>query len=116
MKIDVLKVIVLRKLIIFSKSYLQIIVFDKQQVKWLQTRKGKYQEKLLNSLEEVALSWSTNKILWKFPKIPKKDVLVRAETCDRVVAVDVVFHCYLFSKKSSILVVWMSSKYTSQQD
>ena len=60
MKIDVLKVNVLRKLTIFSKSYLQIIVFDKQQVKWLQTRKGKYQEKILNSLEEVALSWSPN--------------------------------------------------------
>ena len=43
-------VIVLRKLIIFD---FQIVVFDKQQINWLQTRKRKLQEEIQQkSLDE----------------------------------------------------------------
>ena len=41
-------VIVLQKLIIFAK-----LVFDKQQMKWLQTRKRKLQEEIQKSLAEA---------------------------------------------------------------
>ena len=49
-KISVPMVIVLRKLIIFD---FQIVVFDKQQINWLQKRKRKLQEEIQKkSLDE----------------------------------------------------------------
>ena len=41
-------------------------------MKWLKTRKGKFEEKISKSLEEVVHSCSTDKMFWKFKKIPRK--------------------------------------------
>ena len=43
----------LRWIALFSNSCFQILVFDKRQVKWLQTGKRKFQEKIPKSLEEA---------------------------------------------------------------
>ena len=42
-----------KKIDYFWKSHFQILVFDKQQMKWFQTRKRKLQEETQNSLDEV---------------------------------------------------------------
>ena len=44
-------IIALRKL--FLKNYFQILIFDKRQIKLLQTRKKKLQEEIHESLDEV---------------------------------------------------------------
>ena len=42
-----------KKIDYFWKSYFQKLVFDKRQIKWLQTRKRKLQEEIQKSLDEV---------------------------------------------------------------
>ena len=62
-KISAFKVIVLRKLINFQSHAFK---YDKKQVKWLQTRKRKFREKIPKSLEEVVkeLSGSHSQLLY----------------------------------------------------
>ena len=63
-------------MVIVLKYCFQILVFDKRQVKWLQTRKRKLQEEIRKSLDEVVIesfekvihSCSTDKMFWKFQK------------------------------------------------
>ena len=50
-KVSVPMVTALRKLLL--KNYFQILVFDKRQMKWLQTRKRKLQEEIHKNRDEV---------------------------------------------------------------
>ena len=55
-------------------SCFQILVFGKQQIKWLQTRKRKLQIEIQKSLDKVVKKlWeSCSKMFWTFHKIPRK--------------------------------------------
>ena len=81
---------VFKKIDYFWNSCFQILVFDKRQMKWLQTRKRKLQEEIPNNLEEIVkeLRESCPRLLcWKdVQKIlqnSQKNVLASSETCNR---------------------------------
>ena len=76
-KVYVPMLVALRKL--FLINYFQILIFDKRQMKLLQTRRKKLQEeytrawtKSLKSIEKVVYSFSTEKMFWTFYNIPRK--------------------------------------------
>ena len=79
-----------KKIDYFWNSCFQILVFDKRQVKWLQTKKRKPQEEILHNSEEVVkeLRESRPRLLYwkdvqKIIKNSQKNVLASAETCNR---------------------------------
>ena len=70
-------------------SCFQILVFGKQQIKWLQTRKIKLQKEIQKSLDKVVKKlWeSCSKLFcWQdvldIPQNSQKNVFVSAETCN----------------------------------
>ena len=79
-----------KKIDYFWSSCFQILVFDKRQVKWLQTKKRKPQEEIRHNSEEVVkeLRESRPRLLYwkdiqKIIKNSQKNVLTSAETCNR---------------------------------
>ena len=110
-KVSVPMLIALRKLLL--KNYFQILIFDKRQMKLLQTRRKKLQEEIHESLDEVVKEhWESRLqfLYWKdvlnIPQHSQKNVLVNAETCSRGILENLK---YCLEQSENIIMLFLSA-------